>query len=109
MSIRDFSKRPKILNEHYLSWVRSLPCCGCGIQGRLHAHHCIADRHSSSKHSDLAAMSLCPDCHRELHADWRQWEVLYGPQWRHVYRTIELAVQLEILNFDNQAARELGA
>lgn len=108
MTIRDLSKRPKIVNPAYLDWVRSLPCCGCGIQGRLHAHHSIADRHSSAKHSDLAAMPLCPDCHRELHADWTQWEALYGPQWRHVYRTLELAAQMGILSIDNRAAKELA-
>lgn len=108
--IRDLQKRPPFRSEAYLSWVRSQPCCGCGVTGtRVHAHHNIADRFSSSKAADAFAMPLCADCHRELHADWPQWEALHGPQWRHVAKTLHEAIRHGVLSLDARAARELAA
>lgn len=106
--IRDLMKLPKLRSEAYLGWVRSLPCCGCGVQGRVHAHHCIADRYGSSKHSDLACMPLCPDCHTGLHADWPAWEATHGAQWRHVFQTLDRAASMGVLVVDARAAKELS-
>lgn len=106
--IRDLTKLPKLRSEAYLEWVRSLPCCGCGIVGRNHAHHSIAYRHGSSKHSDLAAMSLCPACHACLHAGWPDWEAEYGAQWLHIFQTLDRAASMGVLVVDARAARELS-
>lgn len=107
--IRDLTKRQKIRSEPYLDYVRSLPCVGCGVQGRVHAHHCIADRHGSSKHADISVMPLCPSCHAALHAGWHDWEDAYGSQWRHVYETIARAAADGVLVVNNKAAREMAA
>lgn len=104
--IRDLTKRAKVRSEPYMEWVRSLPCVACGVVGRVHAHHCIADRYGSSKHSDLSCIALCPEHHSELHADWPAWEALHGSQWRHVYETLALAGAMGILTIDAKAARE---
>lgn len=107
--IYDLQKRPPFRSEPYLSWVRSLPCCGCGVVGRVEAHHNIADRFGTAKAPDAYALPLCPDCHRELHRNWHEWEAIHGPQWRHACRTLHEALRAGVLTIDNKTARGLAA
>lgn len=76
----------------YLAWVRTQPSVVSGVEGCV-AHHCIADRFSSSKHSDYFTIPLTEDEHRELHKSWRSWEMTHGSQWRFVALTLERAVR----------------
>lgn len=101
-------KRPKLDSREYRNYVATLPCCGCGVHGQQVAHHCIADRHGSSKHSDLFCMSLCNDCHRLLHVNWREWEGQHGAQWLHVARTIEQAFIDGVLVIDKKLAKVMA-
>lgn len=106
--IHDLTKHPAIRSTAYLHWVRSLPCCGCQVIGRVEAHHNIADRFGSSKSSDLNSLPLCPDCHRELHAGWRRWEESHGSQWMHAMKTIDRAASDGVLEVNTKIARTLG-
>ena len=56
----------------YLCWVRSMPCCKC-LGPADDAHHCIGLPWGLSgvglTAPDNFAMSLCRECHQEVHAD----------------------------------------
>ncbi len=52
-------------NERYRAWIRSLPCVGCGIEGRSEAAHTGEDGGMSMKASDYSCVPLCPDCHTQ--------------------------------------------
>lgn len=64
-------------NPRYLARVRELPCIICDRRP-CEAHHPICDRYSQVRVPDEMAIPLCPDCHRELHADKRAWAEKYG-------------------------------
>lgn len=55
-------------DEKYLDFRRSQPCLICGIQHRSQAHHLRDTRLAGMaiKAPDWAAISLCPDCHRNI-------------------------------------------
>lgn len=108
MSYSSLLKRPKLDSKAYRAYVATLPCCGCGVHGQQVAHHCISDRHGSSKHSDLFCLSLCNPCHTELHAGWRAWEERNGAQWLHVAQTLEQAFIDGVLLLDKKAAEYMG-
>lgn len=70
----------------YLNFVRSHTCVVCGARG-VDAHHLIGHgQHGmNSKASDFLAIPMCRNHHSELHNQgWRNWEDLYGSQWRYV-------------------------
>ncbi len=100
-----FQREPLTRDEAYLSYVRTLPCCGCGFAGRQNAHHAIGQRYSSAKASDLHTFPLCAPCHTELHRDWRAWEEVHGSQWMFVSRTAEKARHDGVLTINHKAAR----
>ena len=50
----------------YLSWVRTLPCCACGLRGMTQAHHRTGYA-KGKKAPDRETMPLCHPCHRDLH------------------------------------------
>lgn len=52
-------------NPAYLAWIRTLPCCACGVEGRSEAAHVGADGGVSMKASDLSCIPLCADCHTQ--------------------------------------------
>jgi hypothetical protein len=62
--------------EAYLRWVRSNPCCVCGDDVHVEAHHPrlgwieegIAAPGLAQKASNRWAVALCSQCHRDLHA-----------------------------------------
>lgn len=106
--ILDLNKAPVVRSDDYLGFVRTLPCCGCETQApEVDAHHCIADRHSSAKHSDLFVLPLCRPCHEALHAGWHQWELINGSQWLHVAKTIAEAARVGVIEINREVARAL--
>jgi hypothetical protein len=50
-------------DETYKTWIRSLPCAACGIEGRSEAAHTGSDGGMSMKASDYSCVPLCPECH----------------------------------------------
>jgi hypothetical protein len=55
-------------SEPYKAWVRTLPCCACGIEGRSEAAHTGSDGGMSLKAADTSCIPLCAECHT-LQAD----------------------------------------
>lgn len=78
-------------SERHLRFVRSLPCCACGVSP-CDAHHMVGMHGVGGmglKAEDSMAMPLCRACHMELHREpgWLQ----HQPRWlRH---TIALGMQ----------------
>lgn len=59
-------------DEKYLDWIRQQPCCICGDNVHVEAHHprvglLNADPGMAQKASDKWALPLCGRHHRELH------------------------------------------
>lgn len=52
-------------DEAYRAWIRTLPCAGCGIEGRSEAAHTGQDGGISMKASDYSCVPLCADCHTQ--------------------------------------------
>jgi hypothetical protein len=52
-------------NEPYKAWIRTLPCCACGVEGRTEAAHVGTDGGMSMKASDRSCIPLCADCHTQ--------------------------------------------
>jgi hypothetical protein len=52
-------------NEPYKAWIRTLACCGCGVEGRSEAAHVGTDGGMSMKASDRSCIPLCADCHTQ--------------------------------------------
>lgn len=61
----------------YLARIRQLPCVICNRRP-CEAHHCIHDRYSQRRVDDRRTIPLCPDCHRDLHANKAAWRDAYG-------------------------------
>ena len=59
-------------SEKHLKWVRSKPCCSCGYDTGIEAHHIIGiglGGAVSSKQDDSLVIPLCRRCHNECHND----------------------------------------
>lgn len=52
-------------DEDYKAWIRTLPCAGCGMDGRSEAAHTGNDGGMSIKASDYSCVPLCTDCHTQ--------------------------------------------
>jgi hypothetical protein len=50
-------------NLRYRTWIRSLPCAGCGQTPAGQAAHTGSDRGMGQKPSDYSCIPLCSDCH----------------------------------------------
>ena len=74
--VEPFFKQPRQYDEKYLAHVRTLPCCLCGDDVTVEAHHprvASADdgkRYTGmgEKASDRWAVPLCGKHHRQLHS-----------------------------------------
>lgn len=55
----------------YLKYIRSCPCCQCGIRYNIHAHH-TATGGMSIKGSDYSCVPMCSNCHTILHDTTRK-------------------------------------
>ena len=76
--------------KKHLEIVAAMPCCACGKQP-CQAHHLVGrNMRVKSKSPDVFAISLCYDCHAQLHHfGWRTWEQRHGSQIEHSARTLE--------------------
>jgi hypothetical protein len=52
-------------DDAYKAWIRTLPCCACGVEGRSEAAHTGTDGGMSMKPSDYSCVPLCSDCHTQ--------------------------------------------
>ena len=52
-------------DEDYKAWIRMLPCCACGVDGRSEPAHTGTDGGMSMKASDYSCVPLCSDCHTQ--------------------------------------------
>lgn len=69
----------------YLRFVRSLPCCICGTEADVQAHHLIGtgNMHGMGiKAPDWATMPLCPRDHHRMHHEPDLW----AEQFAHIAR-----------------------
>ena len=64
-----FPKPERIKSEEYLSFIRRHPCAMCFRPGPNEAHHLsfIEGTGQGTKPSDLYAIPLCIDHHRQVH------------------------------------------
>ena len=88
-------KSPPWRSEKYLAWIRTLPCCICGIPSSV-AHHVKGVGHFSGaalKASDILTMPLCIPHHSEFHSD----PELLDEQYYYICRTVERAVREGVL------------
>ena len=89
---------PRRADPKYLSAVRRLPCCACGVVGRTEAHHCrdapaFDERHlydslpaAGRKSADRDAIPLCgPDgCHAAFHLDRKTFHLQFGRDYYYI-------------------------
>jgi hypothetical protein len=52
-------------DDEYRAWIRTLPCVGCGREGRSEAAHTGTDGGMSTKASDYSCVPLCTECHTQ--------------------------------------------
>lgn len=76
--------KPKLqrwINDNYLQWVKSQPCCVCNSIAH-EAHHLIGHGQGGmgTKAHDLFTIPLCRIHHSELHKDPNGWESEHGSQ-----------------------------
>jgi len=58
-------------SKKHLAWIRSKPCCHCGTNLDVVAHHLIScglGGSMGSKNADSLAIPLCVKCHAIVHA-----------------------------------------
>jgi len=52
-------------NARYRAWIRSLPCCLCGLEPAGEAAHTGRDGGMGQKASDYSCVPLCRNCHTQ--------------------------------------------
>ena len=67
----------KSAGRDHMARVAALPCVVCG-KTPVQVHHCIHDRFSQRKASDMETIPLCQPCHDALHADKTAWRAEHG-------------------------------
>jgi hypothetical protein len=74
-------KPVKFRSEPYRAYIRSLPCCVCGVQPCGVAHHesVLNDKGMGSKPGDEQCIGLCPRCHTLLHSG-DNWTRIHMPK-----------------------------
>ena len=76
----------------HLSWIRSKPCCHCGNNLDVIAHHLIScglGGSMGSKNPDSLVLPLCVKCHAIVHASGG---TVIINQLKYFHRQIELAL-----------------
>lgn len=70
-----YNKEARETNASYLTYIRQQPCCVCGDDVSVEAHHPRMGVGMAEKCSDRDALPLCGRHHRELHAtgNEREW------------------------------------
>ena len=52
-------------DARYRAWIRSLPCCLCGLEPAGEAAHTGQDGGMGQKASDYSCIPLCRNCHTQ--------------------------------------------
>ena len=62
-------KQPRLKSKKYINWVKSLPCCVCGTDQEITAHHLIGHgtKGTGIKSDDRLTMPMCFEHHHQLH------------------------------------------
>ena len=68
--------------DKYVKWVRTQPCCGCGVYG-VEAHHVRVGSGMGKRPLDLHTIPVCRACHMKCHAS----EYTIEDQLRWMYQT----------------------
>jgi hypothetical protein len=67
-----------------MALVARMACVICGSRP-VEVHHCIHDRFSQKRASDMETIPLCPSCHRTgpdaIHRDKTAWRERHGPDY----------------------------
>ena len=75
----------------YMMAVKALPCAICGAPPPSDAHHCIHDRHGTSKASDFDTIPLCKAHHQigpdAIHNGKETWREKYGADHSYITAT----------------------
>jgi hypothetical protein len=59
------TRRGPSRDDGYKAWIRTLPCCACGVEHRSEAAHTGSDGGMRMKASDYSCVPLCSDCHTQ--------------------------------------------
>lgn len=56
-------------SEKHLAWVRQKPCCVCGTNQGIEAHHLIGLGHGAMamRMNDAMTVPVCRPCHQKFH------------------------------------------
>ncbi|EMN0828313.1 DUF968 domain-containing protein [Providencia rettgeri] len=92
--------KPKLqrwINDNYLQWVKSQPCCVCNSIAH-EAHHLIGHGQGGmgTKAHDLFTIPLCRIHHSELHKDPNGWESEHGSQLYFLFRFLDRSAALGV-------------
>ena len=80
---RSVPRKGPARDEGYKDWIRTLACCGCGVERRSEAAHTGTDGGMSMKASDYSCVPLCAECHTQAPGAYhrigkRDFERLHG-------------------------------
>lgn len=86
-----------VRSAHYLSFVRSYPCVGCGtIRKKREAMH-IGPHGMGQKACDLQTAPGCRDCHQQLHRIGRvRFEMLHEVDFQEI---IDMLHQFYVITY----------
>ncbi|WP_432652736.1 DUF968 domain-containing protein [Providencia vermicola] len=92
--------KPKLqrwINDSYLQWVKSQPCCVCNSIAH-DAHHLIGHGQGGmgTKAHDLFTIPLCRVHHDELHHDPKGWECKHGSQLVLLFQFLDRSIGLGV-------------
>lgn len=92
--------KPKLqrwINDNYLKWVKSQPCCVCNSIAH-DAHHLIGHGQGGmgTKAHDLFTIPLCRIHHDELHKDKTEWERVHGSQLVLLFQFLDRSIGLGV-------------
>uniref|UniRef100_UPI0023AB559A DUF968 domain-containing protein n=1 Tax=Providencia rettgeri TaxID=587 RepID=UPI0023AB559A len=92
--------KPKLqrwINDNYLQWVKSQPCCVCNSIAH-DAHHLIGygQGGTGTKAHDLFTIPLCRIHHSELHKDPNEWEREHGSQLVLLFKFLDRSIGLGV-------------
>lgn len=92
--------KPKLqrwINDNYLKWVKSQPCCVCNSIAH-DAHHLIGYGQGGmgTKAHDLFTIPLCRVHHDALHHDPNGWEHEHGSQLVLLFKFLDRSIGLGV-------------
>lgn len=82
----------RVEDRAYMDWVKTLPCCGCGVPADDPHHITGIGKGMGSKVPDYFVIPVCRKCHDEIHHDASTWEFHCGAQAEHVMYTLLQAI-----------------